>query len=215
MNRRHSLAVFFLLFSFGLIHSLTARADIVEGKDYTVLASPQSTQDSDKIEVLEFFWYGCPHCNSLHPHLKTWLTNIPNDVNFRYVPAILRANWMSGAKLFYTVEVLKLTDTLHDKIFDAIHRDKIDLDKEPVLFDWIEKQGVDRKKFEDTYKSFSVQNHVAKSTQMTRQYQLMGVPALAINGKYLTSGKKGGTSQDTIKVLEMLIEKVRQERVAK
>ncbi|WP_297325762.1 thiol:disulfide interchange protein DsbA/DsbL [Nitrosomonas sp.] len=212
MNYRQSFAVFFLLLSFGLINSLSARADIVEGKDYTVLTNPQPTQDANKIEVLEFFWYGCPHCYSLHPHLKTWLPNIPGDVSFRYVPAILRANWVAAAKIYYAIEAMGIADVLHDKAYDAMHRDKIDLNNESVLFDWIEKQGVDRKKFETTYKSFGVQNQVARSTQMTRQYQLNGVPALVVNGKYLTSGRMGGTPQDTIKTLELLIEKARKER---
>lgn len=213
MNRYKSLAAFFLLLlSVGLIHSSNARADIVEGKDYTILTNPQPTQDSNTIEVLEFFWYGCPHCNSLHPHLKTWLIHLPSDVSFRYVPAILRANWVSAAKIFYTIEAIGITDTLHDKVYDAIHRNKIDLNNESVLLDWIEKQGIDRKRFEDTYHSFAVQNQVARSTQMTRQYQLTGVPALVINGKYLTSGRMGGTPQDTITTLELLIEKAREER---
>lgn len=212
MNHRQSLAVFFLLLSFGLINSLSARADIVEGKDYTVLTNPQPTQDANKIEVLEFFWYGCPHCYSLHPHLKTWLLNIPGDVSFRYVPAILRANWVAAAKIYYAIEAMGIADVLHDKAYDAMHRDKIDLNNESVLFDWIEKQGIDRKKFETTYKSFGVQNQVARSTQMTRQYQLNGVPALVVNGKYLTSGRMGGTPEDTIKTLELLIEKARKER---
>lgn len=213
MNRYKSLTAFFLLLlSFGLIHSSNARADIIEGRDYTILTNPQPTQDSNTIEVLEFFWYGCPHCNSLHPHLKTWLIHLPGDVSFRYVPAILRANWVSAAKIFYTIEAIGITDTLHDKIYEAIHRNKIDLNNESVLFDWIEKQGIERKRFEDTYHSFAVQNQVARSTQMTRQYQLTGVPALVINGKYLTSGKMGGTPQDTIKTLELLIEKAREER---
>ncbi len=212
MNQYKPLAVFFLLLSFSLINLSSARADIVEGKDYTVLATPQPTQDSNTIEVLEFFWYGCPHCNSLHPHLKSWLMNIPSDVSFRYVPATLRANWVSAAKIFYAIEAIGKTDVLHDKIYDAIHRDKIDLNQESILFDWIEKQGIDRKKFEDTYRSFAVQNQVAKSTQLTRQYQLTGVPALIINGKYITSGRMGGTPQDTIKTLEALIEKARKEK---
>ncbi len=212
MNQRKSLVVFFLLLSFGLINSLSVRADIVEGKDYTVLTNPQPTQDANKIEVLEFFWYGCPHCYSLHSHLKTWLMNIPSDVSFRYVPAILRANWVAAAKIYYAIEAMGITDVLHDKAYDAIHRDKIDLNNESVLFDWVEKQGVDRKKFESTYNSFTAQNQVARSTQMTRQYQLNGVPALVVNGKYLTSGRMGGTPQDTIKTLEILIEKARKER---
>ncbi len=212
MNRRKLFAFGFLLLSFGLINSWGVHAEIVEGKDYTVLASSQPTQDNTKIEVLEFFWYGCPHCYSLHPHLKTWLMNKPSDVDFRYVPAIFRPNWVAAAKIFYAIEAIGMTDALHDKIYDAIHRDKIDLNNEAVLFDWIEKQGVDRKKFENAYNSFTVQNQVARSTQMSRQYQLTGVPALVVNGKYLTSGKMGGTPQDTIKTLEMLIEKTRQEK---
>ena len=212
MNQYKPLAVFFLLLSFSLISLPSARADIVEGKDYTVLATPQPTQDGNTIEVLEFFWYGCPHCDSLHPHLKTWLMNIPKDVSFRYVPATLRANWVAAAKIFYTIEAIGETDVLHDKVYDAVHRDKIDINNESVLFDWVEKQGIDRKKFEDTYRSFSVQNQVARSTQLSRQYQLTGVPALVINGKYITSGKMGGTPQDTIRTLEALIEKIRKEK---
>ena len=212
MNQYKPLAVFFLLLSFSLISLPSARADIVEGKDYTVLATPQPTQDGNTIEVLEFFWYGCPHCDSLHPHLKTWLMNIPKDVSFRYVPATLRANWVAAAKIFYTIEAIGKTDVLHDTVYDAVHRDKIDINNESVLFDWVEKQGIDRKKFEDTYRSFSVHNQVARSTQLSRQYQLTGVPALVINGKYITSGKMGGTPQDTIRTLEALIEKIRKEK---
>lgn len=211
MNRHKSVAIFFILLGLGLINGLTARAEIVEGKDYTVLVNPQPTQDINKIEVLEFFWYGCPHCYNLHPHLKTWLMSMPGDVSFRYVPAIFRANWVAAAKIYYAIEVMGITDILHDKVYDAIHRDKIDLNNESVLFDWIEKQDIDRKKFENTYNSFTVQNQVARSTQMSRQYQLTGVPALVINGKYVTSGRMGSTPQDTIKTLEALIEKVRKE----
>lgn len=211
MNRQ-ALAVLFFVFSFGFISLPAVSADIVEGKDYTVLAKSQPTGDSGKIEVLEFFWYGCPHCYSLHPHLKSWLANIPGDVSFQYVPATLRPNWVPAAKIFYAIEALGITGSLHDKIYDAVHRDKIDLNNESVLFDWIEKQGVDRKKFENTYQSFAVQNQVSRSTQMSRQYQLTGVPALVINGKYLTSGRMGSTPQDTIKTLDALLEKIRKEK---
>lgn len=211
MNRQ-VLAVLFFVFSFGFISLPAVSADIVEGKDYTVLAKSQPTSDSGKIEVLEFFWYGCPHCYSLHPHLKNWLANIPGDVSFQYVPATLRPNWVPAAKIFYAIEALGITGSLHDKIYDAVHRDKIDLNNESVLFDWIEKQGVDRKKFENTYQSFAVQNQVSRSTQMSRQYQLTGVPALVINDKYLTSGRMGSTPQDTIKTLDALLEKIRKEK---
>lgn len=215
MSLQRSIIVFFLLVGLGFTTSPIADTGIVEGKDYTVLSSPQPTQNADKIEVLEFFWYGCPHCNTLHPYIQAWLGTISEDIDFHYVPAIFRASWVPAAKTFYALQAINATKKLYDNIYDAIHLQKIDLNKEPVLFDWVEKQGIDRKKFEDAYKSFAVQNKVARSTQMSRQYKLSGVPALVVDGKYLTSGKMGGSSEDTIKILNQLIEKARNERNGK
>ena len=212
MKLRQYFVTLFFLFSVCLIALPNAQAEIVEGKHYKKLDNPQPTEDASKIEVLEFFWYGCPHCYSLHSHLKTWLASLPDDVNFRYVPANLRASWIVAAKIFYTIEAMGNTATLHDSIYDAIHREKVDLHQESILFDWIEKQGVDRKKFENTFNSFAVQNQVARATQMARQLQLNGVPALIIDGKYLTSGGMSSTPQGTIDTLNALLEKVRNER---
>jgi len=212
MNHRIFFILPFLLFSFSILNAANVYADLVEGKNYTVLKTPQPTRDGSKIEVLEFFWYGCPHCDSLHPHVKAWARDIASDVDFRYVPAVFRPNWTTGAKAFYTIETMGLLDPLHDKMYQAIHREKNDLNDEAVLFDWIEKQGVDRKKFEDTFRSFSVQNQLAKSTQMSRQYQLTGVPALVVDGKYLTSGGMSSTPDETIKTLNALIDKARKEK---
>ncbi len=212
MNINRFLTVILLFLSLLLVGLSNTHAEIIKGKDYKVLSNPQSTQNESGIEVIEFFWYGCPHCNNLHPHIKAWLENIPEDVHFRYVPAIFRSNWVPGAKAFYTMEAIGATGILHDRIYDAIHRDKVNLTQEPVLFDWVAKQGVDREEFVNAYNSFGIQNQVARSTQMTRQYQLTGVPALVIDGRYMTSGKKGGTPQDAIKVLEALLEKVRAEK---
>jgi thiol:disulfide interchange protein DsbA len=137
---------------------------------------------------------------------------MPNDVSFRYVPAVFRANWIPGAKTFYALEALGVRDKLHDKVYDAIHLDKIDLAKDDVLFDWIAKQGVDRQKFIDAYNSFAVQNQVARVTQMSKDYALSGVPTVVVEGKYLTSGRMGSTPEDTIQTTEELIEKARKER---
>ncbi|MDP1559271.1 MAG: thiol:disulfide interchange protein DsbA/DsbL [Nitrosomonas sp.] len=209
------LTFLFLLASLAFSGFSSADTEIIEGKDYALLTNPQPTRNSEKIEVLEFFWYGCPHCNNLHPYIKKWWKDIPHDVSFHFLPAIFRTSWVPAAKLFYAMEAIGATDKLHDKAYEAIHRDKINLNKESELFNWVEEQGVDRKKFMDAYHSFTVQNQVAKSTQMSRQYQLTGVPSLVIEGKYLTSGRMGGTPEDTITVLNKLIEKVRQERNAK
>ncbi|ABI59846.1 thiol:disulfide interchange protein DsbA/DsbL [Nitrosomonas eutropha] len=192
---------------------LTVHAEIIEGKDYKVLSTPQLTEtESQQIEVIEFFWYGCPHCSDLNPYLGRWLESKPADVEFRYVPAIFRNNWAPAARLFYAIESLGLGEILHDKIYHAVHHEKTDLSKEETLFNWIEQQGVERDKFIGAYNSFTVQNQANRAAQITRQYQLTGVPALVIDGKYLTSGKAGGLPQDTISVLNQLIEKVREER---
>jgi len=212
MNHRVFFILPLLLLSLTVLSAANVHADLLEGKNYTVLKTPQPTRDDSKIEVLEFFWYGCPHCDSLHPHVKAWAKDIAQDLDFRYVPAIFRPNWATGAKAFYTLEIMGLLDPLHDKMYQAIHREKVDLNDETILFGWIEKQGIDRKKFEDTFRSFSVQNQLAKSTQMSRQYQLTGVPALVVNGKYLTSAGMNSTAEETINTLKSLIDKARKEK---
>lgn len=203
------IVAFIGLIAAGLLSIGNVQAEIVEGRDYNILENPQPTQNNDRIEVLEFFWYGCPHCNRLHPHLKAWLKNKPDDVDFRYVPAILRDNWIPGAKTFYTLETMGALESLHDKVYHAIHDNKVNLTNEAVLFDWIDEQGVDREKFINIYQSFTTQNQVTRSHQMMRRYQLNGVPVLVIEGHYITHGRKGATHQDTIRVLNKLIEKVR------
>lgn len=207
MNKLIAILTVFL--GITVLNMANVHAEIIEGRDYEVLATPQPTQNSDLIEVIEFFWFGCPHCNTLHPHVKTWLQNKPSDVDFRYVPAIFRNNWVPGAKIFYSIETLGVMETLHDKIYDAIHSDKINLNDESVLFNWIEKQGVDKENFVNVYNSFTTQNQIARSNQMMRQYQLAGVPAFVIDGKYLTTGRKGGTPQNTMRIVSEIIDMVR------
>ena len=209
------LTKLFILLLIGCVSSVgvsVASTEIVEGKDYTVLSTPQATDDARSIEVIEFFWYGCPHCYDLHPHIDQSSKNARQDVKFRCVPAIFRANWTVAAKTFYAMEALGILKDLHDKVYDAIHAKKIDLAKESTLFEWVEKQGVDRKEFVNAYNSFSVQNMVNRASQMTKQYKLTGVPALVVEGKYLTSGKMTGLPRDTILVLDALIEKARKEK---
>ncbi len=215
MNPIPLLAAALLLVGISLTGISGASAELVEGRDYTVLPHPQPTESGKNIEVLEFFWYGCPHCYDLHPHIQAWLKKAPKDVSFRYVPAVFRPNWIPGLKTFYALEALGERDRLHDKVYEAIHLDKIDLTKDDVLFDWIAKQGIDRQKFMDAYNSFSVQNQVSRSTHMSKDYNLSGVPTVVVDGRYLTSGRMGGTPQDTIRTLDELIEKVRKERLKK
>ena len=215
MNLMRLFVAFLLFLGLGLTGIPGVRAELTEGRDYTVLLRPQPTESGKNIEVREFFWYGCPHCYKLHPYIKAWLKGVPKDVSFRYVPAIFRSSWVLGAKTFYALEVLGARGKLHEKIYDAIHIKKIDLTKEELLFNWIAKQGIDRKKFVDIYNSFSVGNRTSQSSQMSKKYALKGVPSLVVDGKYLVSGRMGGTPQDTIRTLDELIKKVRMERTKK
>ncbi|MEE8150609.1 MAG: thiol:disulfide interchange protein DsbA/DsbL [Nitrosomonadaceae bacterium] len=215
MNPMRFFVAFLLFLSLGLTGISGVRAELTEGRDYAVLLRPQPTESGKNIEVLEFFWYGCPHCYKLHPYIKVWLKRMPKDISFRYVPTIFRSSWVLGAKTFYALEVLGARGKLHEKIYDAIHIKKIDLTKEELLFNWIAKQGIDRKKFVDIYNSFSVGNRTSQSSQMSKKYGLKGVPSLVVDGKYLVSGRMGGTPQDTIRTLDELIKKVRMKRTKK
>lgn len=212
MKSMKRFTLFVVLFVMSSVYISNAHAELIEGKNYLTISNSGGAQNGEKIEVMEFFWYGCSHCNHLHPYLKNWLKTAPSDVDFKYVPAIFRTNWVPAAKLFYSINAIGAMDMLHDKIYSAIHQNKINLHKESVLFNWIEQQGVDLKKFKDAYQSFTVQSQVAKATQMTRQYKLSGVPSLIVGGKYMTSGGMTNTPEETIKVLQELIDKVRQER---
>lgn len=192
-----------------------AQAEVVAGRDYSMINPAQPVLSGKKIEVIEFFWYGCPHCNDLHPHLKAWLKKLPKDVEFRYLPAVFRDSWAPGAKLHYALEAIGELPRLHEQVYEATHLDNLDFSNDQVLFDWMAKRGVDRAKFADAYNSFAMQAKVAKSIQMSRDYQLKGVPALVVDGKYLTSGSFAGSPQAMFQVVDELIAKARQERAAK
>ena len=164
-----------------------AAAQAVAGKDYRLINPPQPTDSGRKIELLEFFWYGCPHCNNLQPPLSAWLKRKPADVEFRRVPAVFQDSWVPLTKAYLTIEATGLVDKLHHDVFSAIHDQKIRLQDTKVLFDWVVKHGVDRQKFIDTYNSFAVQSRAQRSVDMTRNYDIPGTPALVVDGRYLTA----------------------------
>jgi thiol:disulfide interchange protein DsbA len=141
-------------------------------------------ETTGKIEVLEFFWYGCIHCYNLEPKLDAWLTTLPKDVEFRRVPAIFNERWAHDATIFYAFEALGLLDKLHRAFFDAIHRDRLRTDRWPELSGWLEKRGVDLKKFEATLKSFGVQTKTRRAVGLTTAYKIDGTPAMAVHGRY-------------------------------
>lgn len=197
------------------LSALAAGPEAFEGHEYARLKNPQPVATGSKVEVLEFFWYRCPHCFQLEPGLNTWLKTLPRDAQVRRVPAVFRDDWMPGAKLYYTLEQMKLLDRLHHKVFDAYHVENINLNDPAVLGGWIAKQGVDRKKFEGIYTSFSTQSKATQGAQLATAYAISGVPAFIIDGKYTTSVSMAGSQARLFEVLDQLIVKARAERGSK
>lgn len=202
---------------FAVVASLAAFAfqpvaaqGLVEGKHFTRVQIPQPTESASKVEVIEFFWYGCPHCADFEPVLKAWVKKLPADVSFRKVPAVFSPTWGEGARLYYTLEAMGLLDKLHDAVFNAMVKQKMRLHEEKVLGDWIAGQGVDRKQFMDMYKSFSVDGKVKRAFEMTQEFGFGGVPVVIVGGKYMPAPNLG-SYDDMLRVVDGLIEKNRAE----
>lgn len=190
-----------------LLFSTTAcSADYSAGFEYRSI-NQQPTANADRIEVIEFFWYGCPHCFYFEPVLSRWLADKPKNVDFIQVPAPLNKSWEIHTKAFYALELMGMQKKLHEKIFEAIHLKKMRLFDEKSLTDFLVKQGVDRDQFKKHMKSFAVSSKLSKARKMMKDYEVRGVPQLAINGKYITSGSMAGGNQQIIDVVKFLIAK--------
>jgi thiol:disulfide interchange protein DsbA len=157
------------------------------GKDYKLIEPPQPTEAPGKIEVIEFFWYGCPHCFALQPSVKTWLKRKPADVAFTRMPAVFSQNWVIHARLYYTLDALGVVEKLHDQVFNALHVSRLRLNDLDSLADWVAARGIDRQKFVEAFNSVAVENRTRRAIEATRTYQIDGTPSVAVQGRYLTS----------------------------
>ena len=183
------------------------------GKDYTPITPAQPTDDAAKIEVLEFFSYGCPHCSDFHPLISAWAAKQPGDVVFKRVPVSFgRAAWANAAKLYYTLEATGDLAKLDGDVFKAIHNDRTNLFDEKAILEWVTKKGVDPKKFSETFNSFGVMSKVKRGDQLAQSYKISGVPAVAVDGKYLVGGQSFG---EVLGTADKLIAKARAEKPGK
>jgi thiol:disulfide interchange protein DsbA len=190
-----------LLFGMPVAHALDA------GIDYAELSPAQRTDvKHNQVEVLEFFWYRCPHCFHIEPALNAWVKKLPKDVVLKRVPGILNDQWMPLARAYYALESLNLVDKLHDQVFDAIHVQHIDLNNPETFFDWAVTKGVDRHKLVSAYNSFGVNSKVMRAKQMTKAYKLTGVPSFAVDGKYTTSAYMAGGQDRLFDALDGLVD---------
>jgi thiol:disulfide interchange protein DsbA len=177
-----------------------------EGSDYLALDRPAPTEaPAGKVEVVEFFWYNCPHCNSFEPQLATWLGKMSKNVSFRRAPIAFRPDFGPQQRLYYVLESMNRLGDLHAKVFYAIHAEKQTLNNAEQIANWIAKQGVDKAKFMQAYESFPVVTKVRKAVQLQEAYKVDGVPALGIAGKYYTSGSQAKSMERALAVVDHLV----------
>jgi thiol:disulfide interchange protein DsbA len=180
--------------------------DPLEGAHYIRIVPAQPTTVSEgKIEVVELFWYGCPHCFRLEPYLKKWKETLPENVVFRQIPGVMNPKWESHARAFYAAEVLGVLDKTHQQLFDALHIDRKRIFSQSELADFFEQQGVDREKFLNAYRSFAVSAKVRRSKLLGQANGISGVPTIIVNGKYHTSGTLTGSNAGMLQVTDALI----------
>ncbi len=165
----------------------------------------QPTANPEKIEVIEVFWYGCPHCHRFQPYVERWLLGADSHVTFIRLPAILNESWAIHARAYYTAEALGVTEKIHEALFDAIHNRKEQLRSEAQLADFFERHGVDKQQFRSTFNSFAINSKVQRARELTRRYGIDGTPAVVVNGKYRTGPAMTGSFETLIDVMDHLV----------
>lgn len=180
------------------------RADI----DYRVI-KPQPVAVANRIEVIDFFWYGCPHCNNLQPALERWIGNKPADVLVRRIPVILRDSWAPHARIYYTLEALGEVERLHQRVYHGYHVEELHMSKPEVMSAWAQRNGIERERWEQAYNSPEVRRKVEEAARLTRAYQVTGTPSLVVNGRYLTSGNMAESLNRVVEIVDGLVHKMR------
>ncbi len=185
---------------------------IEEGFDYRILPIAQPVETKGKVEVIEFFWYGCPHCYDFEPELSSWVKRQPKDVVFRRVPVAFRDDFMPHSQLFYALEAMGKGDAFNEKVMYAMHKENKRLLNENEIADWVASQGIDRNTFLATYRSFAVISKARAAKQLAEAYRIDGVPTIVMQGKYVTSPSIAGSKAKAIVVMDFLVEKIRKDK---
>ena len=208
---RNTVLVIQLLMGVLLFGQQAVAQNTADAKPKFIELKPaQPTQTGDKIEVVEVFWYGCPHCYSFEPFLEEWSKSLPADVELIRLPGVLNQAWIPHAKAYYTAEKLGILAEIHRPLFDAIHKEKKQIFNDDQIRAFFISQGVTAAQFDQTYTSKEVDAKIRQAYFLARDYKLTGVPSMVINGKYLTSASQTGTFEELINVMNALIDKERQ-----
>ena len=202
-----------------LLLAVAGLAGAVQAQDVRVrqnidyrLITPQPVETGERIEVIDFFWYGCPYCNELQPALEDWAKRKPADVVLRRIPAILRDSWAPHARIFYTLELLGEAERLHLKVYHSYHVEELPMSRPDVMEQWAVRNGIDRRKWIDAYYSPEVDARVARAFQATKRYDVQGTPSVVVDGQFLTSSSMTPGVRAVVPVVEDLIRLARQKR---
>ena len=185
----------------------------VAGKDFIKLDRVLPSEiEAGKIELIEFFWYSCSHCNAFEPAFAQWVKNAPKDVVVRRMPVAFRDDFAPQQRLYFSLEAMGLLEKIHGKVFQAIHVERLTLNTDASILNWIEKQGVDKTKFADTFKSFGVASKVKRAVQLQNDFKIEGVPSLGVAGRFYIDGTLAGNMDRALQVADSLLAQVRQGR---
>lgn len=196
-----------------LAPALAQNAGFKEGTDFMALKNRVPTEvGKGKIEVLEFFWYNCPHCNAFEPALSAWSKKLPKDVELKRVPVRFREDFEPQQRAYYVLEALGKVEELQAKMFAAIHVEKQNLAKLDNLVVWAEKNGIPAKQFTDLFNSFSVIGKARRATMLQDQFKVEGVPALGIGGRFYVDGSLAGSMERALQIADFLTAEIRKGR---
>lgn len=202
-----------VLLSFFILLSSSAFAEEVvefdEGIDYQLIKPAQPTDDPNRVEVVEIFWYGCPHCYHFEPTLDPWVNGLPEDVNFYRLPAVFNDQWEVHARAYFAADILDVLNKSHTALFHAMHAENKTINTVEKLAAFYAKYGVDEELFKKTYNSFVVNTKIARAKDMVERYGVTGVPAMVVAGKYLITGSMAKSYQNMLKIIDFLVEKER------
>jgi thiol:disulfide interchange protein DsbA len=182
--------------------------------DYRLI-NPQPVETGERIEVIDFFWYGCPYCNELMPALEEWAKRKPEDVVLRRIPAILRDTWAPHARIYYTLELLGEVERLHTQVYHGYHVEQLHMSRPEVMEQWAVRHGIDRQRWINAYFSPEVDVRIARAREAAKRYDVQGTPTVVVDGRYLTSSSMTPTVRGVVAVFEDLIRLARQQRAGK
>ena len=195
--------------------SSAVAAEPMEDVDYVHVPSQSPAPLHDKIEVIEFFYYGCESCNRLEPRLQSWLKTLAPDISFRRVPALRRTAWVPLARVYFVLEQLGELDRLHAQVYRAEHEEGLNLGNLSELYDWAQKFGVDRAKLDEALNSDRLKAQVQRARDSTVAYGIRATPSFVVDGRYMTSGGMVGSLEALLPIVDGLVDKARSTRTHK